>query len=825
MHNLKKQQGMATILLVLLIGITVMLITASVAKTLVTNREAGVAAHAQTNAQLMGWAGVSAFREYLLEQGKISATKITELNGKNVTLKYEVNKKEIIAKNIRVTGCTAEGSPCSVIANISSDNKTSQSATTIEATYNLVLKNGTASIAGEKSTINFSQATIMSGTALEAEVPNSNVTLNIDGYTSIQAGFTTKNISELTINSTGNVDIDCSFTNCGTAKININAKGYVRIVNPGNFGTIYATGDVMLTTGVNAENIYSMKNVNLTTNSTAQVIKANDYVLLTNATATDIYSNSNVTLTAGSSAKNISALGYVALSASSVKGNVEAADYILVSASTVEGYARAYNYVELNAGAKVYGNVYAKGLSGGPTLAPNSAVSLSASWIGGNVYTGKNLRLWDIINEVEIEKNVYMITGKSVVGGGSKSIKGSLTYSNSISELSFTIPRVVDTAAIEDYINKQTDFKTKVDVRVYKNEANYIFMSVNGFDRVYLNKLKNKKNNSTYLYENNIQYEVDSNGIKTLVSNNGFAIGDYTINGSNKIGAICKVAVSGVCTQEIIGFLPRISVGKTLGIDNDYDYLAGTWYVRSTSAASSIDNATFAPGTLYFDNKLIIAGNANLGADSMSNVFTNSFLAEGSIDAIAFSPRIYSPYNVLRAGGVSIICDRILKTINNSPFTDVPPTTPVTLSNKYLMPTNLCKSPTEFAYNMNTDANDNKLNVSIDGQSVPKLDLGYVALMSNKTIRIGACAQIYGDVLARGHIEGSAGCGITKNTNAIVGSVSTQGENSVANTFGAGSKIVTPKSEYTNTKETPPVTGTGTGLTAESSKLQWSKYL
>ena len=350
-------------------------------------------------------------------------------------------------------------------------------------------------------------------------------------------------------------------------------------------------------------------------------------------------------------------------------------------------------------------------------------------------------------------------------------------------------------------------------------------MSVNGFDRVYLNKLKNKKNNSTYLYENNMQYEVDSNGIKTIVSTDGFAIGDYTINGSNKIGAICKVAVSGVCTQEIIGFLPRISVGKTLGIDNDYDYLAGTWYVRSTSAASSIDNATFAPGTLYFDNKLIIAGNANLGADSMSNVFTNSFLAEGSIDAIAFSPRIYSPYNVLRAGGVSIICDRILKTINNSPFTDVPPTTPVTLSNKYLMPTNLCKSPTEFAYNMNKDANDNKLNVSIDGQSVPKLDLGYVALMSNKTIRIGACAQIYGDVLARGHIEGSAGCGITKNTNAIVGSVSTQGENSVANTFGAGSKIVTPKSEYTNTKETPPVTGTGTGLTAESSKLQWSKYL
>ena len=64
MHTFKKQQGMATVLLVLLIGITVMLITASVAKTLVTNREAGVSAHAQTNAQLMGWAGVSAFKDF-----------------------------------------------------------------------------------------------------------------------------------------------------------------------------------------------------------------------------------------------------------------------------------------------------------------------------------------------------------------------------------------------------------------------------------------------------------------------------------------------------------------------------------------------------------------------------------------------------------------------------------------------------------------------------------------------------------------------------------------------------------------------------------------
>lgn len=825
MHTLKKQQGMATILLVLLIGITVMLITASVAKTLVTNREAGVSAHAQTNAQLMGWAGVSAFRQYLLDQGQIQAQNITDLNGRNITLQSEANKKEIIAKNIRVTGCAVEGTTCTVTADISSNNITSQAATTIQATYELLIKDDTVTIASEKSSINLSKATTMSGTAIEAEIPNSKVTLNIDGYTSIQAGFTTKNISELTINSTGNVDIDCSYTNCGNTKININAKGYVHIVNPGNFGTIYATGNVLLTTGVNAENIYSMSNVNLTTNSTAQTIHAQSYVLLTNASAKDIFSNSSVTLTAGSNAQNISAHGAVSLSVSTVEGNVESAKDVLISASTVKGSVKAYDFVELNTGANVFGNVYAKGNIGGPALAPNSAVSLSTSWIGGNVYTGKNIRLWDILNQVEIEKNVYLISGKSVVGGGTKSIKGTTTYSGTLNELVFTIPTIVDPVAIQDYINEQTAFETKVDVRVYKKDANYIFTSINGFNRVFLNHVKNKATGTTYIYENNIQYEVTPNNTRTQVSTNGFGIGDYIIDNKTKIGAICKTATNGACTSDIIGYLPRISVGKTFGIDNDYDRdLFGTWYVRSTSAPSSIDNATLAPGILYFEGKLIIAGNASWGADSSTNVFTNTFLAEGSIDAIAVSPKIYSPYNVLRAGNASLICDRILKTIDNNTFSDLPPTAPQTISNRYLIPTNLCKNESEFSYNMNKNESGQRLTQIIDGSNVPKLDLGYVALMSNKTIRIGACAQIYGDVLARGEIQGSAACGITDNKNAITGNISTQGEGAIANTFSAGSKIVVPKPEYTNAKDIPGST-TSTGLKAENSKLKWSRYM
>ncbi len=55
MQTLKQQQGIATVLLVVLVGITVMVTTASLSRTVTAKKEASVAAHAQTNAQIMAW--------------------------------------------------------------------------------------------------------------------------------------------------------------------------------------------------------------------------------------------------------------------------------------------------------------------------------------------------------------------------------------------------------------------------------------------------------------------------------------------------------------------------------------------------------------------------------------------------------------------------------------------------------------------------------------------------------------------------------------------------------------------------------------------------
>lgn len=831
MHNLKQQNGMATILVVLLIGMTVMLLTAAVARTLVSKKEAGVAVHAQTNAELMGWAGVSAFREYLLVQGNLGVSDLLALNGvAEIDLKPDPTlKKQIFAKNIRVRGCTAEGAECVVSADVSAVNNTSQAATTIHAIYSLALKGGTTTVVDQELKASFGGDLTLAGGTISAEQANSKVAINVDGDITINTNFSTNNISELTLNSTGNVKINCAVATCNN--ININAKGYIWIMSGGNFKDLYAQDYIKLELNTKAQNLYSLGSTELWSGASAQNINAVGNVKVQEASVKkvsgvggNIYSNGEVYLRNSTIEGNVSAQGKIEMFVSAdVNGNMESARHVYISDSDVRGDVRVYDYVDMIAGAKVHGSVYAKGIN---TVGSSNTVRLSTSWIGGNVYALGHLRLVDGIVGESVRGNVYL-TG--TVKTSKLPIKGSTSENrSSVVETNFTVSPQVSGSAIQQHIDDQMGFGTRVDVTKYKNEANYIFVSTHGFGRVILNKLKHPSSGATYIYEDGVQ-KVMTTGTTTaqiVGDGNGFFIGDYDLKDSTgwlpTTGAICQTLNNRTCSSNIVGYLPRLHVKRVGIVSEDYSFAAPTWYLRSTSGNSALDNAAFAPGIFYFDNAVNIVGIANGSADSTSSAFTNTILAEGSIDAMALSPRIYSPYAILREGHPAIICDRSLKTVGGAALTS---TTPTTLSSKYLIPTNLCKNENEFAYNMDRDTNTGqKLKVNIDGTNVDKLDLGYVALMSNKIIKVGTCSRIYGDVYARDTVQLSASCGVTSSSQAILGNIATQGNNEgIGNTFGAGTNYIVPKSEYSNVKG-PTTTVVNTPLKAESSTLKWAKY-
>lgn len=900
MHTFKRQQGVATILLVLLIGITVMLITASVARALMTKKESATAAHAQTNAQILGWTGVSAFREFLINKGGSNFDGIRNLLSSETLINNA--DYDLTAKNIRVIGCASITAPCTVIADISANNKKSKAATTITAVYELVMKNGMVTTTSETINLGLTGHTTMATNRIEAETKNSKVNINIDGNF-LMSNLITQNISEITINSTGNVTIDCGVNHCSNTKFNINAKGYVHLTNGGNYGTIYTKKEFTALTNVKVDKVYALddikisgigtvvkevygnKDVYMDAFGTAGNIEANgDVTLVATTKAQNIYANGKVKIS-GAEAGNIKARGNVSLDTlanvkevhtmgelssisgsktlsilaqqkvvlynTTVNGNVFTNKHLYMSdgdikkVNNTQGNVQAAHYVQLLAGANIEGSVYVNGES---TLSDNVSFSSSTGKVRGDVYTRKTAYFWGADT---VGGKVYYV-GEKPKGAGTwfnaikeQSISSFLTPSLPVAGVT-SLPSI--TNQVNNHIDSKINFYNAVDVRVYKKDANYIFTPENKDRRVFLNHLKNRANGLTYMYretrvgDNLIreQYALDAKNNEIHINNTGFNLGAYKIGNNRYRGAICLEAEQTrlfeyydfLCTTEIIGYLPRIELREKRALNealNDYDHASAgsihTWYLRSSLSKSKVDNAVLAPGVFYFEGHLYISGNST---DPEDNAFTNTFLAEKDITARDLRPNIYSPYNMIRyERGEQLICNRELKNLNNQIVTAG--TNPSTLSNRYLMPTNLCKEDNKFAYKLDYidyDRSKAKDTVTIDGKPKFKDDLGYIALMGNGDIYLAGCPNIYGDVHARGYISYTgAACG--SKPYGIHGAVNTQGKYNAGNItsdFLAGTKIVIPAKGLSGSTTTEPTGPSAEVPMLDKASLKWARY-
>ncbi|MCA4814921.1 MULTISPECIES: hypothetical protein [Acinetobacter] len=876
MQTLKQQQGIATVLLVVLVGITVMVTTASLSRTVTAKKEASVAAHAQTNAQIMAWAGASAFHDYILQQGKNGIADILTLNGQSIVLKANTTQ-EITASNILVIGCAANGDICKISADISADNEASQAATTLNVVYEFEVKDGTITSSSKSAKMVLGGNTKIAST-IEANHPDTELELNVDGDLWLQTGATLKNISKLTINSTGDVVINCSTINlganllngiCGGVDIDVNAAGRIEITDTGSgsFGSLNAKGPVTVY-GLDVKNIRSLDRVcvgavysPLTKTCTAglpanaeNITAKGNVDLFSGSRSENIVSNSDVTIHTGSKAGNIKARNITVTGAGARAKNLTATGDVKLWLGGQVDDILAKGAVEIHTGSEAK-NIKAGGrvLITGAGARANNVETASAfeAWIAGrradDVYANEIMLAAGVRigNAYSASKIVNEINTKDFVNNRATSVnRNSSVATSKIKALkeqlaSIAVP-FVNTSSIETYIDEKNSFeKTRVDVKQYKSEANYIFTMANLKRseklltiRVFLNHLKNATSGEEYIYENNTQYRI-KDGVKTQVSDGkGFYLGRYSIDGKNEIyiDAICeeveqrtlfKQVYKNVCISEIVGYFPQVGVTNKITGDMwepiGHDSVSNVWYVRAFFDDSDISNPMLTPGILYFEGSLAIHGKAGL-TNPKNNTFTNSFLAEGNINITTAAPTIYSPYNILREKpNAEIICNRKI--------TPSVTTAPSTVSNTYLIPTNLCKSNTEFSYSMNNDENGNPLMVNIDGQDTTKLDLGYVALMTNKKVNfIGICPHIYGDIFSKYEFNSSL-CG------KIEGNISTQMAqpsflDPYANDFEVGLKVILPEDEFTNIKGSTSTTET-TGLTMDKDTfaLKWSRYL
>ena len=256
------QRGIATILIVVLIGVALTATAMSIMHSMRSTQEKHIAVHAATNAQVGAWAGVEAFRRYLDEQGVSGLT-----NGGEYSIALN-DYGTMTAKNVAVT---PSGTGHRVGATIVNVQEAAHSSAAVGVMY---------------------EVTPAGSGGYQLSAP-----LNFNDDVKLTSNLTFDN--PMSINVKGNVVItDAYVTNLD----GVNATGSVTISSDVNLGVIHANGDVNLNdANASATEIKSRGNVTLTGSAGSPLISANGNVTHNAGTSTtSLRSRANVTIGADS---------------------------------------------------------------------------------------------------------------------------------------------------------------------------------------------------------------------------------------------------------------------------------------------------------------------------------------------------------------------------------------------------------------------------------------------------------------------------------------------------------------------------------------------
>jgi hypothetical protein len=257
----KQQRGIATILVVVLVGLALTATAMGVMHSLRSTQEKQVAVHAATHAQNGLWAGVEALRMYL---GGLTSADIDLLDGKpemGINFPSNTGLGSLVAKNIDVTTSGTTRMVTATLVNIHGDAKASSA---VEVTYEM--REATVSSYRLTAPLNFNDDLRMTSR------------LTFDNPTSI--------------NVKGNVELSGDVTNLD----GLNATGSVSVTSGADLGVIHSNGDVTLSGATaTATEIKAQGNVTLTGTAGAPLISANGNVTHNASTnTTSLRSRANV---------------------------------------------------------------------------------------------------------------------------------------------------------------------------------------------------------------------------------------------------------------------------------------------------------------------------------------------------------------------------------------------------------------------------------------------------------------------------------------------------------------------------------------------------
>lgn len=225
-HRSTRQKGIATILVVVLVGVAMTAASLGIVHSMKAAQEKQVAVHAVTHAQAGAWTGVEAFRRYLMT---LDATGISNLaNTNTMPIGLSAHYGSISAKNISVSD--QGGGVYQVSAEIANTHSAAKSTAALGVVFEVNTGGGLAN-AQLSASLTFLD------------------NLNVNG--------------EIVFN-----------TPAGT-KADLNVKGNINITNitVSPLGDLTSTGTVTLNSGVTVDSIFANDNVSVTASAKVDLVR------------------------------------------------------------------------------------------------------------------------------------------------------------------------------------------------------------------------------------------------------------------------------------------------------------------------------------------------------------------------------------------------------------------------------------------------------------------------------------------------------------------------------------------------------------------------
>ncbi len=704
------QQGFATILIVLLVGLALASSVLGTAYYLKSSQKSLVASHALTNAQSGAWTGVEVFRKYLND---LDGATILDLNGRTIQLNVQ-DGRELKVNHIETSKISTSPEKYQVLARIQNISDTSEASSTIETVYEITFDGG-----GSSPTPNSSIA----GINLYGDV-NVSGKVHIDGgdkaLINIQGNFTTTGNGFTgvdTLNVTGNVSLQGGgekiktiisngnvYLGSGSEVEYVYAKGTVTIESGKQEGEIYADQDVIIKNG-SVKLANTLKNINLSGGGTGTILVAGGNITISNGnvgtadaqgdisfsggTATSLASGRNITVSNGN-VGTVNAQGDIIFSgtkAASLMSNRN----ITINTGTIDT-VKALGTITVNNGDLIK-NAFAKGnitLGAGiytkilNVITENKFICNTSWWADFDSIKSKSIES-SITSNVWIDGIEYKNYPLCPSPNKSSAIHTGTppTVSFSLSELKKPIGSTRTVPVTE---------KTGIDAYNYKSQANYVF----------------SQENNGAIIKVTLQ-DIDNNQLNGKT----FYIGSYPYSYSDW-GYLCTSIENKVCKSEPIA---KITQKSSRGGDasKQITYSNGKWDINVSFGNSSVSQPDLQPGVMFFEGDL----------DIREGSFINTFIATKNIKFTGAGTTVYSPNYVEKA----LICDRSFYPTNTA--------TP----NIYLKPINLCQNTTSDIGNIALLAGSYVRTTNPDGT------ISKTTTYQGGNITL-ATAYIYGNIMA-----------------------------------------------------------------------------